>query len=393
MTDRTQSLLQRLSPLTALLTLIGCTVGLTNPAQAAAPIEIRVAIKREASQVPIGSSVNAVVFDSAGKAIGEIQGMNGFVATRDGNNVALDKWKSSAIVVQPREKDGVVWIGDRWYRGRVVITPNGSGITAVNWVDVEQYLYSVLGGEMSGSWHQEALKSQAVAARTYALHNQAKSRNGLYDVVDTTSSQVYRGIQDESTGTQMAVNSTKGQVLTYGGQLILAAFHSSSGGQTDNVEEVWVQKLPYLRSVPDFDQDAPVYRWNKPLSLAEANSMFACKGGNVTGFKAIQLSTGKRVKTMQVQTDRGTCNVDGEDMQGKLGLRSNKFAITPVAKVGKDGKPTNQLDRFEVVGSGFGHGLGLSQYGALGMAKRGYNYQQIVAHYYQNAQLSKAQRQ
>jgi stage II sporulation protein D len=375
--------------LVGLAALLSLGLALAPTANAA---EIRVAIKRDASQVNIGSSVDAIVQDGAGKTVGEIKGMNGFVAERQGNVVALDKWKSGVITVQPKDANGVVWIGDRWYRGRVVIVPTANGLTAVNWVDIEQYLYSVLGGEMNGSWHQEALKSQAVAARTYALHKQEASRNDLYDVVDNTYSQVYRGIQDESTGTQMAVNSTKSQVLTYNGRLILAAFHSSSGsGKTDNVEEVWVQALPYLRSVQDFDQDSPVYSWNKPYSQAQLTSLFGCNGGTVQSFKPVKQTTGGRVKTMQVTTDKGSCAFDGEAIQGKLGLKSTNFAIVPVYKqiASKDPKATPKvLDRFDVVGSGFGHGLGLSQYGALSMAKKGYNYQQIVAHYYQKTQLS-----
>jgi stage II sporulation protein D len=361
-------------------------------ATSAAAVEIRVAIKRDAEQINIGSSVDAIVQNGEGKTVGEIKGMNGFVAERQGNVVAMDKWRSGVMTVQPKDANGVVWIGDKWYRGRVVIVPTGNGLTAVNWVDIEQYLYAVLGGEMNGSWHQEALKAQAVAARTYALHKQEGSRNDLYDVLPSTASQVYRGIQDESTGTQLAVNSTKGQVLTYNGKLILAAFHSSAGGKTDNVEEVWVQPLPYLRSVQDFDQDAPVFRWTKSVTQAELSSLFGCGGGTVQSFTPIRKSTGDRVKVMQVKTTSGaTCNYDGEEMQGKLGLRSNKFVIQPVYKqvASKDPKKTPAvIDRFEVIGSGFGHGLGLSQYGALGMAKKGYNYQQIVAHYYQKTKLA-----
>jgi stage II sporulation protein D len=375
--------------LVGLAALLGLGLALTPTANAA---EIRVAIKRDASQVNIGSSVDAIVQDGTGKTVGEIKGMNGFVAERQGNVVALDQWKSGVITVQPKDANGVVWIGDRWYRGRVVIVPTGSGLTAVNWVDIEQYLYSVLGGEMNGSWHQEALKSQAVAARTYALYKQESSRNDLYDVVDNTYSQVYRGIQDESTGTQLAVNGTKSQVLTYNGRLILAAFHSSSGsGKTDNVEEVWVQPLPYLRSVQDFDQDSPVFTWTKPYTQAQLSSLFGCNGGTVQSFAVAKPTTGGRVKTMQVTTDKGSCKFDGEDIQAKLGLKSTKFAIVPVYKqvASKDLKATPKvIEGFNVVGSGFGHGLGLSQYGALGMAKKGYNYQQIVAHYYQKTQLS-----
>jgi stage II sporulation protein D len=309
--------------------------------------------------------------------------MNGFVAQRSGAGVALDQWKSSYFMVQPKDPDGVVWIGDRWYRGRVIVSPTSDGLTAVNWVDIEQYLYSVLGGEMNGNWHQEALKAQAVAARTYALHKQVSTRSDLYDVVDTTVSQVYRGIQDESTGTQMAVNGTKGQVLTNGGRLIDAMFHSSSGGMTDNSGEVFSNQLPYLTAVPDFDQEAPVYQWSKTYTVAEMNNLLGCgNGGSIQRFEVAQKTTGGRVKVMKVQTAKGACTWDGDDIQGKLGLKSTKFSIKPVMKPVASKEPKSELSGFEVVGNGFGHGLGLSQYGALGMAKKGYNYQQIVLHYY-----------
>jgi stage II sporulation protein D len=353
-----------------------------NPVQASTA-EIRVAIKRDVSQVNIGSSVNAVVKNSAGKVVGEIQGMNGFVAQRSGNGVALDKWQSPYFTVQPKDPNGVVWIGDRWYRGRVLVSPTSGGLTAVNWVDIEQYLYSVLGGEMNGNWHQEALKAQAVAARTYALHKQVSTRSDLYDVVDTTVSQVYRGIQDESTGTQMAVNGTKGQVLTYNGKLIDAVFHSSAGGMTDNSGEIWTSQRPYLTAVPDFDQEAPVYQWTKTYSVSEMTNLLGCgNGGNVQRFDATKKTTGGRVKVMTVKTSKGSCTWDGEDIQGKLGLKSTKFVIKPVMKPVASKEPKSEISGFELVGNGFGHGLGMSQYGALGMAKKGYNYQQIVLHYY-----------
>jgi stage II sporulation protein D len=369
------------------LTLLSLALLLFAPAPAQAAIqEIRVAIKRDVSQVNIGSSVNAAVRDSSDRVVGEIQGMNGFVAQRTDSGVALDKWKSSFFTIQPKDKDGVVWIGDKWYRGRVVVVPSGSGLTAVNWVNIEQYLYSVLGGEMNGNWHQEALKSQAVAARTYALHKQLSTRSDNYDVVDTTVSQVYRGIQDESTGTQMAVNATQGQVLTNRGSLIDAVFHSSSGGMTDNSGEIWSNQLPYLKAVQDYDQEAPVFAWKKSFTVAETNNLLGCgNGGTVQEFKALKLTEGGRVKVMEVKTTKGSCKLSGEDIQDKLGLKSIKFSIQPGYKqvASKEpGKAPLVIDRFDVNGNGFGHGLGMSQYGALGMAKKNVNYQQILLHYY-----------
>ena len=174
-----------------------------RPAEAA--LELRVAVENGVSQVAIGSSTKGIVRDSSGHALGEIAPMNAFVAQPQQGSVKLDRWQSSQLWVEPTE-GGYVYIGDRWYRGRTLVVPGKSGLIAVNYVDLEQYLYSVLGGEMNGNWPQEALKAQAIAARSYALYHRQRATNGIYDVVDTTASQVYRGIRDESAGTQAAVN-------------------------------------------------------------------------------------------------------------------------------------------------------------------------------------------
>lgn len=173
-----------------------------------------------------------------------------------------------------------MWIGNGWYRGRVLLVPRNGGLTAINYVDLEEYLYSVLGAEMDGGWPREALKAQAVAARTYALYRRQRS-NGVFDVGDDQNSQVYKGLITESTGTLAAVNATRGQVLTYNGQAILAAFHSASGGHTENVEDVWNEPLPYLRGVPDFDQGTPVFEWTKTFSQTDLSKRISGVG-NIT---------------------------------------------------------------------------------------------------------------
>ena len=370
-------------------------VSLVAPAHAA--LELRVAIKKAVSEVKVGSSTTAVVRDASGKPLGEIQGMNAFVAGQHGGGVALDRWQSPMMWIEP-SNGGFAWIGDRWYRGRTLVIPTKDGLAAVNYVDLEQYLYSVLGGEMNGNWPQEALKAQAVAARSYALF-QRNSGNNVYDVGDTAAWQVYRGVQDESPGTQAAVEATKGQVLICGktqtcrGQIIEAVFHSSSGGHTENVENVWTQPLPYLRGVPDFDQGTPVYEWSKSFSSNQMSSL-------ITGVGRIlcmepEAATGQktaRVKKMKVVGEGGTRFLSGDDIREALTLKSTLFAIGPDCSqisLKSDPKPTPPAN-FMVNGRGFGHGLGLSQWGAYNMAlQKKANYQQIVLHYYTGTELAK----
>jgi stage II sporulation protein D len=345
---------------------------LVGPAQAA--VELRVAIKQGANQLQVGSSTQAIVRDSSGQTVGELQAMDAFKA-EGSDGVMLGKLKAKALWIEPTG-DGYVWIGDRWYRGRTQLLATGKGLTAINHVNIEHYLYSVLGSEMYPTWPQEALKAQAVAARSYALHKRSTSGNNLYDVVDTTASQVYKGLEGEAQTTHQAVEATAGQVMTYNGQVILAVFHSSSGGHTENVEDIWKESLPYLRGVVDYDMGAPVFEWTKNFSSSELSSKISGVG-TVTSMTAERKTPNGRVVTMLVKGDRGTKRISGNDLRNTLGLKSTLFVVNPNG------------DGFQIQGRGYGHGLGMSQWGAHNLAQQGVGYQKILSHYYQNATLAR----
>jgi stage II sporulation protein D len=354
----------------------------------ATALDLRVAIQQNVKQINVGSSTKAIVRDESGRALGEIQGMNGFTAQAKGGSIALDRWSGGAIWVEPTG-GGVVWVGDRWYRGRALLVSTGSGLTAVNYVDLENYLYSVLGSEMNGNWPQEALKAQAVAARSYALYQRQRSANTVFDVGNTDAWQVYTGVDRESVGTQMAVEATKGQVLTFNGQIINAVFHSSSGGCIDNVEEVWTQPLPYLRAKKDFDQGTPVFQWSKPFSRDQL-SRRVTGVGEIQSMEPKSITTCGRVVSMLVTGSKGTRTISGDALRDALDLRSTFFRVIPqgnqTVKSGGKASPVS----FVVNGNGFGHGLGLSQYGAYNLAsQQRWNYQQIVLYYYDKTTLAR----
>lgn len=342
------------------------------PAQA---VELRVAIKKNVAQLKVGSSTSAVVRNGAGQKIGELKPMAALAVQPQGNGMALEQLGSGEIIVEPTD-DGYVWIGDRWYRGRTRLVRQGQGITAINYVDIEQYLYSVVGAEAVASWPIEALKAQAVAARSYALYKRSTASSSLYDVDTTVGTQVYKGLDSEYLTTHEAVNGTSGQIMTYGGKVILAAFHSSSGGHTENVEDIWTNPLPYLRGVVDYDQQSPVFQWTKLFSPEEISTRLGTVGRIKTMIPEKTTPHG-RVVTMRVIGDRGTTTVTGKKLRKALDLRSTLF------RVQTDG------NNIQVYGRGFGHGLGLSQWGAYSLAKQGVRYQQILGHYYQQAILSR----
>jgi stage II sporulation protein D len=353
-------------------------IALVAPAQAS--VILRVAIEKDVNQVRVGSSTTATVKDSTGRSLGQLPAMSAFFAQAVPGGVALDKWQSGLFWIEPSGK-GFVYIGNRWYRGRTLVVPTQKGLTAVNWVDDQEYLYSVLGGEMDASWPQEALKAQAIAARTYALYEREKQRkNPIYDLGNTPDRwQIYKGVISESPATYTAVDSTQGQVLTYQNKIILSVFHACSGGHTENVEDVWGNVLPYLRAVQDYDQNISECNWVKTFSPAEISAKFPDLG-NVKDMIAETYSPFRSVKVLKIVGDRGAKVLQGEDVRTALRLKSTRFSVSKAA----DGS-------FVLQGLGFGHALGMSQWGAYNLARRGVNHLQILGHYYRGVSLTPIQ--
>lgn len=350
-------------------------MALVAPAQAS--VILRVAIERGVNQVRVGSSTTASIKDSSGRTLGQLPPMSAFYAQAIPGGVALDKWQSGLFWIEPSGK-GFVYIGDRWFRGRTLVIPTEKGLDAVNWVALEEYLYSVLGGEMNTSWPQEALKAQAIAARTYALYEREKQRNNpVYDLGDSPDRwQIYKGVSSESPTTYTAVDTTAGQVLTYQNNIILSVFHACSGGHTENVEDVWGNALPYLRAVQDYDQGIKECSWQKIFSPAEISARVSGVG-NVKDVIPETYSPFRSVKSLRIVGDKGVKVLRGEQVRTALRLRSTRFNVTKQAN-----------GSFMLQGSGYGHGLGMSQWGAYSLARQGANHLQILGHYYQGVALT-----
>ncbi|MGF1481385.1 MAG: SpoIID/LytB domain-containing protein [Cyanophyceae cyanobacterium] len=346
---------------------------LALPAQAA--VELKVAIKKNVNHVKIGSSTTAIIKNASGQQVGKIAALDSFSVRPERGALSLEKWRSGEFTIEPTG-EGRVWIGDRWYRGKTRLVRHGAGVTAVNHVDLEEYLYSVVGAEAIPSWPEEALKAQAVAARTYALRKRSESKSALFDLDTTTKTQVYRGLDSEYTSTLDAVKETEGEVITHNGEIILAVFHSSSGGHTENVEDIWSSPLPYLRGVIDYDQEAPVFQWSKSFSAAQMSRLIGGVG-QVQALVPVKVTPRGRVVTMKIVGDRGTKQISGSKLRQILELRSTLFRV-------------NEANgSFQIQGRGFGHGIGMSQWGAHFLSSQGRDYQQILSHYYQNVALAK----
>lgn len=253
-------------------------------------------------------------------------------------------------------------------------------------IPFEEYVKGVLAGEMPANFHIEALKAQAVAARSYVLKKMANNKDKDYDVVDTIENQVY--LDDETlkknwknnyeknmNKLKQAIIETKGEYLTYDGEVINAFFFSTSNGKTENCEEVFVQKLPYLKSV-DSSWDiniSPVYNNEKKLTKEEFYKKLNLKYDENLKIEVLNYTTAGSIKIVKIngKTFKST------DIRSKLSLKSTSFTIK------------NVNDEIIITTKGNGHGVGMSQYGAYGMAKEGYNYTQILKHYYTGVEIKK----
>ena len=194
----------------------------------------------------------------------------------DKNKQKIYDLKNKAkIVVQSSDGRGI-WVGQKRYSGKLNLYILDSEILVINILGIEKYLSSVVGSEMPAKWPLEALKAQAIASRTYALKQKG---NSLYDIDSTNMNQVYSGLEARTYKTTRAVKSTRSLVLTYKNKLINALFHSSSGGMTENSQDVWKNEYPYLSSVKDFDKNNPKLRWQKKFSNEELKSLFPEIGG------------------------------------------------------------------------------------------------------------------
>ena len=253
-------------------------------------------------------------------------------------------------------------------------------------VMLEDYVVGVVAGEMPVSFDMEALKAQAVASRSYVLRKLNDNRDGSYDVVDTTSNQVYFDLDDLKNNWQdnyinylnkvrEAVNATAGEYLEYNGDVANTMFFSTSNGYTEDCSVVFSSDVPYLRSV-ESNWDSSVnsnFNYVKEVSLKDFYNVLGLSFNNKLNIVILERSSSNRIISLKINGVK----FSGSDVYNRLKIRSTDFNITQSG------------DKVIIKTKGFGHGVGMSQYGAYGMAKAGYNYKEILSHYYVGTNLNK----
>ncbi len=271
------------------------------------------------------------------------------------------------------------------YSSNMVVRVKKTDSEEVIKIPFEDYIVGVLAGEMPISFEIEALKAQAVAARSYVMKKMEYNKDKVYDVVDTVINQVYlddehlRAVwkddyNDNINKIKKAVLETHNEYLEYDGKVVDAMFFSTSVGFTENSEEVFPNEVPYLRSVESkWDEISPVYEVNYSFDLKDFYQKLDLDYNDKVNLEVIDKTSTGRIKKIKINNKL----FDGSEVVNKLELRSNHFTIN------------QNNDKVHIVTKGYGHGVGMSQYGAQGMALEGYKYDEILKHYYQDVKIKK----
>jgi len=278
-----------------------------------------------------------------------------------------------------------LFVNGRPYRGALLIGRNGDGtLDVVNQLDLEEYLYGVVAAEMSPDWPDTALQVQAIASRSYAV---ARARFNAYDGFDVKAGeqdQAYGGAGVETQSAVNAVDATHGVVIVYNDHIVKAYYSSCDGGYTADGSAL-EDPQPYLRAAPDpYASESPHLAWKASVPLADFTQALRAGVGDVGDVAAIHLGPADesgRLISVTVVGSAGSRTISGTLFRKLAGTHVVKS--TRIAAIDIDG------DVISVTGSGFGHGVGMSQWGAKGMADAGFGIYQILGFYYRGTMLSK----
>ena len=372
-----RSLVIRIS-LTALLVCWLPFVAGRATGDAAVPVEtIRVAILKNAASITVdGDGIMAVRENGTPVALGAP------VLVKSGKNAVLvDGTAYRRLTFSGK---GALYVNGKPYRGAAEISPGDKGLMVVNELPLEDYLVGLINCEISSAWPIEAVKSQAVIARTYALNRKEARSTSLFHLESSVLDQVYDGCEIEDSRARRAVTDTAGEVLTHNGGVIQAYYHSNCGGRTEASENVWGARLPYLTGVDCiYCLTGASSSWEIKLGLPEMEERLKAGGYKLSGVTDIRpgARNGRgRLKNVTVASSRGEISLTGDQFRKAIGygvIKSTNFTV----------RVANGEAAF--AGLGNGHGVGLCQWGAKQRALDGFDYAEILAYYYPGSGLKK----
>lgn len=300
------------------------------------------------------------------------------------NEILLGAIKTSASgIFVNTESSGEIIINGRRFRGNIELIRKDNGrLLAVNYILLEDYIKGVLYHEASHYWPMEVLQAQAIVSRTYAVYQCEENRGKDFDVTSDAYSQVYGGLTSERSRTNKAVEDTNGKILSYKGKVIPAFFHSTCAGHTEDASLLWNINMPSLKGVScGFCKDSPHFSWHYVVFSGEVRERLVNAGYKIGVIKEIA-PLGKdpsgRITDLKVVSLKKEIKISAKDFRNIIGpneIRSTNFEV----------KLVNTDVIFE--GIGWGHGVGLCQWGAYFMAKQGRATEEILKYYYPGAEL------
>ena len=342
-----------------------------------------------------------------------VRGVRGVRSGGEGGGAAAlaTAWRGGVLVARPDGDEALLRWSGRRYRGDILLTPTDSGLLVVNRLPIEEYLRAVVAGEIGPRTAAEhaAAEAQAVAARSYTWVKLGGGASRAFDVVATVLDQVYGGVEAETAVADAAVRTTAGLVLTFGGRVVNAPYHSACGGSTAEAPDIWrTSGEPYLRRVSDlvpgtsrpYCDIAPRFRWTTTFTGDEldrlADRYLAQYGGapggalgGVRGVRVAALTPAGRAAALAFETGRGRFDVRANDFRFVLrkgGELLNSTWVELEVDAAGDG-----IRLLTIRGRGYGHGVGMCQWGAIGRARAGLDFRSILSTYYPGTQLRRAE--
>jgi len=309
------------------------------------------------------------------------------VTTYKGGILIGDRQFNTYKVSLEADSSNIIMINDRMFRGKIqLIINDDANLTVVNCIGLEDYVRGILYHEVSHYWPMEALKAQAVVSRTYVIYQMRQNKLKSYDVTSDIYSQVYGGMTSERYRTNEAVEATRGGILTYQNKAFPTYYSSTCGGHTEDASLLWNIDITPLKGVPcGFCKDSPQFDWHYVLSLEELEDKLINAGFKIRNIKHIEIlgrDKSGRITDLKIASDKKDLKVSSKELRNTIGpdiIRSTNFKVSVVGK--------------DVVfeGFGWGHGVGMCQWGAYFMAKQGSTYSQILKYYYPGSNVKTIQ--
>jgi stage II sporulation protein D len=353
---------------------------LFHPYAALAEQEIRIAIGKPSSQITIKGSGLATL-SSSGASLGQ---QDKITVTADAAGIVVNGKKSGSQIITINSPN-LIMVNGGQYRNSLEIkwqlfndTPQ---LILIHALPLETYVIGIVSSEVPHSWPLEALKAQAIAARTYAVWQKFRRLDKNYHMESSVLDQVYGGAQREHSLAEQAVRQTQGQILTYDGKPIEAYFHATCGGKTESAQEAWGKNLPYLPgSKCGYCKTAKQYHWT--YNISKKNLRSALKSvfpGEISHLKIMQSTKSDRAQMIEISNRKKKGEISATSFRALLGY--NNIRSTLIDKISFSWLGVS------FSGRGHGHGVGMCQWGAMNLAKAEFSAEKILARYYPGAEI------